>query len=45
MEVEEVDGNFGGGGAGLWSLLPSALAPSWMGIGARGFFAGMWASG
>ena len=45
VEVEEVDGCLGGGGPGLWRLVPSALAPSGRGTGARGFFPGWWALG
>ena len=37
VEVEEVDGGLGGGGPGLWRLVPSALAPSGRGTGARDF--------
>ena len=45
VEVEEVDGGLGGGGAALWRLVPSALAPSGSGTGSRGLFAGWWALG
>ena len=45
VEVEEVDGGLGGGGPGLWRLVPSALAPSGRGTGARGLFAWWWALG
>ena len=43
VEVEEVDGGLGGGGPGLWRLVPSALAQSGRGPGALGPFAGWWA--
>ena len=39
VEVEEVDGGLRGGRPGLWRLVPSALAPSGRGTGARGPFA------
>ena len=45
VEVEEVDGGLGGGGSGLWRLVPSALALSGRGTGAWGLFAGWWALG
>ena len=45
VEVEEVDGGLGWGGPELWRLVPSALAPSGRGTGARGLFAGWWALG
>ena len=45
VEVGEVDGGLGGGGPGLWRLVPSALAPSGRGTGGRGPFAGWWALG
>ena len=45
VEVEEVDGGLDGGGPGLWRLVPSALAPSGRGTGARGLFAWWWALG
>ena len=45
VEVEEVDGGLAGGGPGLWRLVPSALAPSGRGTGARGVFASWWALG
>ena len=45
VEVEEVDGGLGRGGPELWRLVPSALAPSGRGTGARGLFAGLWAFG
>ena len=45
VEVEEVDGGLGGGGPGLWRLVPSALAPSGRVTGAWGLFAGSWAFG
>ena len=45
VEVEEVDGGLGAGGPGLWRLVPSALAPSGRGTGARGLFARWWVLG
>ena len=45
VEVEEVDSGLAGGGPGLWRLVPSALAPSGRGTGARGLFAWWWALG
>ena len=45
VEVEEVGGGLGGGGPGLWWLVPSAPASSGTGTGAQGPFAGWWTLG
>ena len=45
VAVGEVDGGLGGGRPGLWRPVPSALAPSGRGTGARGPFAWWWTLG
>ena len=45
LRFEEVDGGLSGGGPGLWSPVPLALALSGSGTVARGLFAWWWALG